>query len=142
MSRTPSRNTRRRTPPSAAPSASRIRHLSPVLAYPGSDDAVDPDADPKAIFDVEPLVPLPEIGGMEGRVSNTLSARRFYMTLLLVFVGVAVLLASVGLLEISLRQFGCGSPSRHRAPAKHGHARPAVSLPPLPSPRGGATGPP
>ncbi len=51
----------------------------------------------QAILDVEPLVPLPEIGSMEERVSNTLSTRRFYMMLLLVFAGVAVLLASVGL---------------------------------------------
>ena len=51
----------------------------------------------QAILDVEPLVPLPEIGSMDERVATTLSTRRFYMMLLLVFAGVAVLLASVGL---------------------------------------------
>lgn len=53
------------------------------------------------ILDFEPLVPQPEITTMTGRVADTLAARRFYLTLLGTFAGIALVLASVGIYGVS-----------------------------------------
>jgi predicted permease len=72
------------------------RELSLVLKAEASELSLG-DALRAAVRELDPELPLYDIRGMEGRLSESLAARRVPMILLLSFAGVALLLASIGI---------------------------------------------
>lgn len=51
----------------------------------------------QAVWDLDPLMPVPEITTMNARIANSIADRRFISTLLVTFAGLAMLLAAGGI---------------------------------------------